>query len=179
MQENAALRAEVADAKATIQRNESRYAGIDMVYEAYKTAETQLAEKASEVARLTAEVERVTKDGDFHQKFAEKALARCCEQNSTIVDLRQQLAVTTERLAAAERLVGAYRHYKAVEVIGYSVYIKENGKNGDSPYAELFRSLHEFAKGWLPADGVKGGGGLLPGVDRKLPDGHPLRYSDT
>jgi hypothetical protein len=92
--DEADLRAQLAAAKAEIEQRkvneEKRFRNVD-------GWEAKLAASAATIAAINAEVERLTKEADFHQKFAEKALNRCCEQDATIA----AQAAEIERLKAA------------------------------------------------------------------------------
>ena len=83
-------------------------------------------------------------------------------QNSTIVDLRQQLAVTTERLAAADRLVGAADKFtfdNDLRIIlcndgHWHVWLP--GKPGKFTKSLKDGIDYAIAQGWLPAGEAKG-----------------------
>lgn len=47
-------------------------------------------------------------------------------------------------IAAAEKLRDAYRHYRAVQQQGKSEFIKENGRFGGSPWAELCDAIDAY-----------------------------------
>lgn len=159
------------------------------------------AELEAEVARLTAEVERwqsaasgyATDNAEMSHQLAEKTAEvermQCvsnvaCSSNGHYQrvndNLRQQLAVTTERLAAAERLFVAFAQYgtsngnparmritdtlfamyqpawDGAEQGWYLInYPNPVAKNGPHP-SPVDVVLEAIAQGWLPAGEAKG-----------------------
>jgi hypothetical protein len=111
----------------------------------------------AEVARLTAEVERM-------QCVSNVACSSNGHYQRVNDNLRQQLAVTTERLAAASRPCVAEKLEKAAERISEILYPEIPGitdSDGvmfarESVRDNVLGILNDLAQGWLPADGAKG-----------------------
>lgn len=145
--ELADLRQQLAEAQATIERNESRYAGIDMVYESCKEKDVQLAAQSAEIERL--------------RKAVKDSLTTIGELGASLDDQCVKNATLRERLEAAERFrFTSSDGGSSIEItkvpLGWFVYISHYGqygpKGGRLGYFKDFDAAHAslVKAGWLP-----------------------------
>jgi len=124
--------------------------------EAIELLKTANAALRAEVTRLTAEVERLTKvvaSVLVADQRTQEELKRCWRLDvAELETVKEELAVTTERLGAAERLVE-----RGKSLARWVLLTTANGqlKLGFEDVAYV-QKIADDAAGWLPAGEAKG-----------------------
>jgi len=133
--------------------NSEEHSRLKTLQAIVRDQEVVISDLRAEVARLTAEVER-------HEKTIKDSLTTIGELGALLDDKCNELAVTTERLAAAtEFRFGDVSITKADDDHYYVQRIDDSGVTCLPGRFTYFQSAEDaaIAQGWLPAGEAKGG----------------------